>query len=92
MRATRFAVFNPHEKFVIRLGRRWWAIKHDKAVSYFLNVDFTRRNFPMLDSLNVVSVNPVADVHWMELPAERNPLLLPRNAPPSTHYCRVSMD
>src|SRR5258708_7497852 len=53
-----FAAFNPHEVRHQTGATIGGPIKKDK-VFYFLNVDFTRRNFPMVDSLNVVSVNPV---------------------------------
>jgi len=53
-----FAAFNPHEVRHQTGASIGGPIQHDKLF-YFLNVDFTRRNFPMVDSLNVVSVNPV---------------------------------
>jgi outer membrane receptor protein involved in Fe transport len=53
-----FAAFNPHEYRHQTGASIGGPLKKDKLF-YFLNVDFTRRNFPMVDSLNVVSVNPV---------------------------------
>ena len=53
-----FAAFNPHEVRHQTGASIGGPLKKDKLF-YFLNVDFTRRNFPMVDSLNVVSVNPV---------------------------------
>jgi hypothetical protein len=53
-----FAAFNPKEVRHQTGASIGGPLKKDKLF-YFLNVDFTRRNFPMVDSLNVVSVNPV---------------------------------
>src|SRR5258708_16098945 len=51
-----FAAFNPHEVRHQTGATIGGPLKKDKLF-YFLNVDFTRRNFPMVDSLNVVAVN-----------------------------------
>jgi hypothetical protein len=53
-----FAAFNPHEVRHQTGASIGGPIKKDRLF-YFLNVDFTRRNFPMVDSYNTVAVNPV---------------------------------
>src|SRR5258708_25290705 len=53
-----FASFNPHEVRHQTGASIGGPLKKEKLF-YFLNVDFTRRNFPMVDSLNLLSVNPV---------------------------------
>lgn len=52
----RFASFNPSEKRNQLGGDVGGAIKKDKLF-YYLNFETTRRNFPMVDSLNTTAVN-----------------------------------
>ena len=55
-----FATFVPSEKRNQVGGTVGGAIKKDKLF-YFFNTEVTRRNFPMLDSINSVAVNPVSE-------------------------------
>lgn len=58
-----FAAFNPSEKRNQAGGTVGGAIKKDKLF-YFLDTEVTRRNYPMLDSINSVAVNPVTQT-WI---------------------------
>jgi hypothetical protein len=53
-----FSSFNPSEKRNQAGGSIGGPIKKDKLF-YFLNTEITRRNFPMVSSLNTTAVNPV---------------------------------
>ena len=58
-----FATFVPSEKRNQAGGTVGGAIKKDKLF-YFLSTEITRRNFPMLDSLNTVAVSPTTQT-WI---------------------------
>ena len=58
-----FATFVPSEKRQQVGGVVGGAIKKDKLF-YFLNTEVTRRNFPMVDSLNTVAVSPTTQT-WI---------------------------
>ncbi len=58
-----FATFNPSEKRNQAGGTIGGAIKKDKLF-FFLDTEVTRRNYPMLDSINSVAVNPATQT-WI---------------------------
>ena len=58
-----FATFVPSEKRNQAGGTIGGPVKKDK-VFFFLSTEITRRNFPMVDSLNTVAVNPTTQT-WI---------------------------